>query len=154
MRTFTCNSLGVTLSPLRLRMLLQRTRQGKITQLTDLELTVGESLLLWTADWLSKRKPISDEQQSLLLSEFAEDISKAAVTIERNIDGNNGRELEAFQLVVLDNTLAGMSGLPGYLDLRTGENVDGPRQMPIEIISINLTALYCFHRQRLTERKK
>lgn len=142
---FTATDLGITLSPLKVRLGLKAAGRRQIDKpLHELEYTPGEALILWLADWLGKRKPISEEQQGLLLTEFGERIKTAADDVESSV----ATTITAHQMVVVDNTLAGISGQTDYLDLRTGERVKGPKQMPVEIYSVNLTALYCLHRDR------
>ena len=149
------DELGVSLSKIRILAILQIAGRTK-DEARDRNLVAspGEALLLWLADWLHKRQPIGEEQQNLLLSDLAERIIFEASAIEHEIDKGLELSLKTIQLMIVDNTLVSMSGLTDFLDLRSGCKIAGPTQMPIETISVNLTALYCFHRQRLVKDKK
>lgn len=147
--------LGLSLSPLRIRQILQMaTEKTNWSQpLMEIEVGASEALLLWLADWLAKRRPVADEQQQALLSFYTKQIKSCAALIE-NLPETDSGTTPTVLLSILDAKLAAMSGEDSsYLDLRTGDTVKTITRLPVEITSINLVALF-FQRRQIAERAK
>lgn len=139
------------LPPTRARSILEGACRTKIVGwLDDMEINPGEALVLWVADWLASRRPVDDDAQMLILTRYASDIEKVSAIVEHSLAAG---EMPTLQLVIIDATLAGMTGHNDIIDLRSGETHEGPKQMPIEVTSLNLTALYIMHRTRMEKKR-
>lgn len=145
------SQLTLALSPLQVRTALRdagvTAREGPIT---TWELSAGEMAVLYLVDWLKKRKPVADEPMACITATFGKTIAQSIDVLEEYLQ-QEAESLPTVQLLILDSTLVVMSGVKGYLDLRSGDVIDGPTQLPIEITAINLTAMYCLHKKRLLD---
>jgi hypothetical protein len=132
---------AVALSHLRARLVLQRARGGEPLDgpLGQQPLTAGEATLLWLAELMARREPVTAEQQDLILTQLAGPIMQAGEAIAE--DRERPKTFAVHQLIIVDNTFAGLSGRSDYLDLRTGDAIGGLPLMPVEVVSYNLNAI-------------
>lgn len=144
MKKFLVRDLDPAISPPRLRRILYRNGYVKQQEVVD----AGMALLIWTASVLEKRAPVTGEQQELLLEMLGEKIGKAGLSICDHLVERKG-SVPVWQLMLVDNTLAALTGDELYLDLRDGTFKIEPAQVPIEIVSYNLTAIFAMHFRRL-----
>jgi hypothetical protein len=108
-------------------------------------------LTLWAADWLARRRPVTDEQQQLILQTYAGGVAAVADAVEKSLAEAGQPEQLTAQLAILDATLATLSGTNDFLDLRSGDLLKRAKQLPVEVTSLNLTALYRLHRRLYLE---
>ncbi len=105
------------------------------------ELTAGQALYVWLTSTLSNRKPLRDTERRLLMSHFKRSILLAGDDIGKALSAK-AEKMPVYVLSVADNTMAGFTHGEGWLDLRTGDDVENLPRPPIELVSYNLTALF------------
>ncbi len=142
---YPVEGLAPLLSVLKTRDLLKSVRGGVLVgSWAQIKVSPGEALLLWTADALQARMPVSEEQQRTLLSHFRSTIIKIPAAVE--VEGSGGTP--AFQLIIADGTMACLTGVPDYLDLRTGDTRPSLPRMAIELVSYNLSAIFLYQKEK------
>lgn len=104
-----------------------------------LEIQDGEAVLIWLAAALSARGHIVGQKEETLLTLLADRIVQL------------GNAHEGY-LAVMDGTMAVLSNMTEFLDLRTGSLIPPSilTRLAIETVSFSLKALWDFHSNRLS----
>lgn len=140
---YPIDGLAPILSTLTTRDILKRARSGVLVgSWAQLKVSPGEALLLWLAEALQVRMPVSSEQQTLLLSHFWPKI----IEIPDAVGDSGGPPV--FQLIIADGTMACLTGMADYLDLRTGDTRPSLPRMAMELVSYNLSAIFIYHTEK------
>jgi hypothetical protein len=116
-------------------------RLGWLSGKPKADITCGEAMYLWMAQFMAQTTALTSDQIDLILvtfgraiQKFGQDLSDA---IQRDLE-----KLEIGHLAIADSRYATISGAAAFVDLASGEMINGLRRAPAIMLHYNMGEIY------------
>lgn len=127
------------LAPPRLRNLADRLGWKSGQPVGDVR--PGEALFLWIAQFLGTTSALTSDQTDLILGTFDKTIKNYGESFAVSLVTNQ-LKLQVAHLMIADSRFASISGSDVFLDLNSGDVLQGLKRAPAVVINYNLGEIY------------
>jgi len=127
------------IAPPRLRNLADRLGWQSGQPGGDVE--PGEALFLWIAQFLGTTSALTSDQIDLILGTFGKSIKCYGETFAAALDADQAK-LPVGHLMIADGRFASISGSAVFLDLNSGDVLQGLKRAPAVVINYNMGEVY------------